>query len=80
MEQGTKVHGFRTSFRLLTSECTNIPCEACEVVFAHEEGNGDERADFRSDLLEKCVVRMQPWDQFLGGCNGYRTRKQSSVY
>ena len=63
----TKVHGFRTSFRVWASECTDIPREVCELALAHAMGTGVEQAYSRSDLLEKRRELMQLWGDFLVG-------------
>ncbi len=66
-DRGVKstTHGFRSSFRDWTAECTDAPREVAEACLAHVNGNATERAYFRSDLLEKRRDLMQAWADYL---------------
>jgi len=59
------VHGFRTSFRTWSQECTSVPREVAEAALAHLSGDAVERAYARSDLFEKRRDLMDQWAQFL---------------
>lgn len=54
-------HGFRSSFRNWSSECTNYAREVCEMVLSHDERKETERAYHHSDYLEKRRVLMKEW-------------------
>ena len=58
------VHGFRSSFRDWSSECTAYPREVCEMALAHVVKNQVEAAYRRGDLFEKRRQLMADWDQF----------------
>lgn len=58
-------HGFRSSFRNWSSECTNHPREVCEMVLAHDERKATERAYHHSDYLEKRRVLMTEWAAYV---------------
>lgn len=47
------VHGFRSTFRDWTSECTNYPREVCAMALAHTISNAAEAAYRRGDLFDK---------------------------
>jgi integrase len=59
------VHGFRSSFRDWSAECTNFPREIAEAALAHTVGNNVERAYRRGDALEKRRQLMTAWDDFV---------------
>ncbi|MBU8545776.1 MULTISPECIES: tyrosine-type recombinase/integrase [Roseomonadaceae] len=59
------VHGFRSSFRDWTAECTATPEAVAEAALAHAVGNQVQRAYQRGDLLEKRRVLMATWASFL---------------
>jgi integrase len=58
------VHGFRSSFRDWTAECTNFPNEVCEAALAHAVANKVEAAYRRGDLFEKRQKLMDAWAAF----------------
>ena len=58
-------HGFRSSFREWTAECTNIPREVCEEALAHVNPNRVEAAYQRSDLFDKRRKLMDAWATYL---------------
>ncbi len=55
------VHGFRSTFRDWSAECTNAPREIAELCLAHFVGNAVERAYRRSDLFDKRRDLMERW-------------------
>ena len=61
------VHGFRSSFRVWASECTNADHAVMELSLAHAVGSAVEQAYARSDLLEKRRRLMQRWADFATG-------------
>jgi integrase len=64
MEQYCTVHGFRSSFRDWSAECTSYPHEVCEMALAHVIGNKAEAAYRRGDLFEKRRKLMDDWAVF----------------
>lgn len=60
---GTDVtaHGFRSSFRDWSAECTAFPHEVCEMALAHAVESKVERAYRRGDLFEKRARLMADW-------------------
>jgi integrase len=60
------VHGFRSSFRDWTAECTNYPNEVCEAALAHVIENKAEAAYRRGDLFEKRRKLMDAWAAYCG--------------
>ena len=61
MHPGLTVHGFRSSFRDWTAECTGYSHEVCEMALAHTIGNKAEAAYRRGDLFEKRKRLMADW-------------------
>ena len=63
---GTDVtaHGFRSSFRDWSAECTAFPHEVCEMALAHAVENKVERAYRRGDLFEKRARLMADWADY----------------
>jgi integrase len=59
-------HGFRSSFRDWTAECTEFPREAAEMALARTVGNAVEAAYRRGDLFEKRRQLMGHWAKFCG--------------
>ncbi|WP_115733826.1 tyrosine-type recombinase/integrase [Aminobacter aminovorans] len=57
-------HGFRSSFRDWTGDCTTFAREVAEAALAHEVGNKVELAYRRSDALEKRRKLMTAWANF----------------
>ena len=58
------VHGFRSTFRDWSAECTNIEREVCEQALAHVNPNKVEAAYRRSDLFEKRRLLMEQWASY----------------
>ena len=58
-------HGFRSSFRDWSAECTSIPREVCEAALAHTLTNKAEAAYARSDLFAKRRELMDAWGRYL---------------
>ena len=58
-------HGFRSSFRDWAAECTDAPCEVCELALAHVNRDRVEAAYRRSDLFERRRTLMQQWADYL---------------
>ena len=58
-------HGFRSSFRDWTAECTEAPREVCELALAHVNYDRTEAAYRRSDLFERRRTLMQQWADYL---------------
>jgi integrase len=59
--EGATVHGFRSTFRDWTAECTNFPNEVCEAALAHAIENRTEAAYRRGDLFDKRRKLMEEW-------------------
>ena len=66
-EQGIPavVHGFRSSFRDWSAECSNAPREVCEMALAHVNPDRVEAAYLRSDLFERRRELMQSWADYI---------------
>ena len=60
------VHGFRSTFRDWSADCTNFPNEVCEAALAHTIQNKAEAAYRRGDLFEKRRKLMEAWAIFCG--------------
>ncbi|UVM55374.1 integrase arm-type DNA-binding domain-containing protein [Pseudomonas sp. B21-012] len=58
-------HGFRSSFRDWSGECTQYPREVCELALAHDERDQTESAYSRSDFIEKRRALMADWAKFI---------------
>jgi integrase len=67
MGQEVTVHGFRSSFRDWTAECTAHPHEVCEIALAHKIKNKVEAAYRRGDLFEKRRLLMDDWAKYCAG-------------
>ena len=52
-------HGFRSSFRDCTAECTETPREVCELALAHVNRDRVEAAYRSTDLLKRRRLLMQ---------------------
>ncbi len=61
------VHGFRSSFRDWSAECTTYSHEVCEMALAHTIGNKAEAAYRRGDLLEARRKLMLDWETYCMG-------------
>jgi len=70
------VHGFRSTFRDWTAECTNYPREVAEMALAHAIGDKVEAAYRRGDLFEKRRRLMRDWARY---CNTIQPAARSSV-
>jgi integrase len=57
-------HGFRSTFRDWTAECTNFPGEVAEAALAHAVGDKVEAAYRRGDLFEKRRQLMSEWARY----------------
>ena len=71
---GAVPHGFRSSFRDWTAECSEAPREVCELALAHVNPDRVEAAYRRTDLFERRRELMQEWAAFLAGIKGERAR------
>lgn len=58
------VHGFRSTFRDWSAECTNHPSQVAEQALAHSLPDKVEKAYLRSDLFEKRRVLMDDWSKY----------------
>lgn len=58
---GVTVHGFRSSFRDWSAECTHFTNEVCEAALAHMIENKAEAAYRRGDLFDKRRKLMEAW-------------------
>ena len=62
------VHGFRSSFRRWTLECTGVQWAVAEAALAHRLGNSTEQAYVReADLFQHRRALMQEWADYLAG-------------
>jgi integrase len=55
------VHGFRSTFRDWSAECTNYSNEMCEMALGHAINNQAEAAYRRGDLFERRRKLMDAW-------------------
>ena len=60
-------HGFRSTFRDWTSECTAFPSEVAEMALAHAIRDKTESAYRRGDLFDKRRDLMQAWADYIDG-------------
>ena len=58
-------HGFRSSFRDWSAECTSTPREACEAALAHTLTNKAEAPYARTDHFAKRRELMEEWGHYL---------------
>jgi integrase len=58
------VHGFRSTFRDWSAECTKYPNEVCEAALAHVIENKAEAAYRRGDLFDKRAKLMEAWAHY----------------
>ena len=58
-------HGFRSSFRDWTAECSDAPREVCELALAHVNSDRVEAAYRRSDRFERRRALMEQWAAFV---------------
>jgi len=61
MKADITVHGFRSTFRDWSAECTGYAHEVCEMALAHVIGNKAEAAYRRGDLFDKRRRLMADW-------------------
>ncbi|SHE22072.1 tyrosine-type recombinase/integrase [methanotrophic endosymbiont of Bathymodiolus puteoserpentis (Logatchev)] len=59
------VHGFRSTFRDWSAECTNYPRDLCEMALAHTIKNKAEAAYRRGDMIEKRHKLAEDWLKFM---------------
>ena len=64
MKADVTVHGFRSTFRDWSAECTGYAHEVCEMALAHTIGNKAEAAYRRGDLFDKRRRLMADWATF----------------
>jgi integrase len=64
--EGVTVHGFRSTFRDWSAECTNFTNEVCEAALAHVIENKAEAAYRRGDLFDKRCKLMEAWAKYCG--------------
>jgi integrase len=60
-DDGSTVHGFRSSFRDWAAEQTDFPREVVEACLAHAMGDAAELAYKRTDFLERRREVMEAW-------------------
>jgi integrase len=61
------VHGFRSTFRDWSGECTSFPREVCELALSHVNDDETEAAYLRTDFFEKRRALMETWARFAAG-------------
>jgi integrase len=66
-KEATTIHGFRSSFRDWSGDCTPFPRELIEHALAHRVGDATETAYRRSDALERRRQVMNAWAEFIAG-------------
>lgn len=62
--QSVTVHGFRSTFRDWSGECTSFPREVAEMALSHAVGDETEQAYQRGDLFEKRRKLMEAWAKY----------------
>jgi integrase len=67
MKVGVTVHGFRSSFRDWTGDCTHFPREVAEAALAHAVGDKAEHAYRRKTALAKRKKLMNAWAAYCAG-------------
>ncbi len=55
----------QAAFRDWAAECTDAPCEVCEIALAHVNSDRVEAAYRRSDLFEKRRCLMRDWAAYI---------------
>jgi integrase len=58
------IHGFRSTFRDWSAECTNFPREVAEMALAHTIGDKVEAAYRRGDLRRKRFQVAESWARY----------------
>lgn len=66
MKVDVTVHGFRSSFRDWTGDCTAFPREVAEAALAHAVGDKSEQAYRRGSALAKRRELMDAWAEYCG--------------
>lgn len=64
-------HGFRSSFKVWSSQCAKVPHEVSEAALAHSLGNKVVTAYLRTDFLEERRPLMQSWADYCTGACRY---------
>jgi integrase len=64
MDSPVTVHGFRSTFRDWTADCTEYPNELCEMALAHTVSEKTERAYRRGNMRQRRIRLMQDWCDF----------------
>lgn len=67
MQVDVTVHGFRSSFRDWSAECTSYAHEVCEMALAHVIGNKAEAAYRRGDMFDKRRRLTEDWATYCAG-------------
>lgn len=67
MKVRVTVHGFRSSFRDWTGDCTHFPREVAEAALAHAVGDKAEHAYRRKTALAKRKKLMNAWAAYCAG-------------
>ncbi|MGJ8682628.1 tyrosine-type recombinase/integrase [Paraglaciecola sp.] len=60
-------HGFRSSFKDWSTECTSYPDEVSELALAHVNNDKTRAAYARSQLIDKRRLMMDDWDNYVNG-------------
>jgi integrase len=63
-DDGSTVHGFRSSFRDWAAEQTDFPREVIEACLAHAMGDAAELAYKRTDFLERRREVIAAWTKY----------------
>jgi integrase len=74
MKAAVTTHGFRSSFRDWSAECTAYPHEVCEMALAHVIGNKAEAAYRRGDMFDKRRRLMDDWASYCATSGAKRTK------
>ncbi len=64
MKGRVTVHGFRSTFKVWSSEQTDYPNEVSEMALAHSQGDKTQEAYKRTDLLGKRKPLMENWANY----------------
>ena len=72
LEIGAVPHGFRSSFRDWTAECTDAPREVCELALAHVNSDRVEAAYRRTDLFDRRRELMRDWAAYIAAASSSR--------
>jgi len=69
-------HGFRSSFKDWSAECTSFPNLVSEMALAHKIEDKTEAAYRRGDLFQKRAKQMLAWERF---CSPPEQKKKASA-